>query len=163
MDNNEIHLLKLLDNRNYQEAVDFVFGNNNSNKNPRIQSLRLIGEENLLNLFIDREKYLKSISTSKKKNISYSKFLMLAKFSEEFNLIEDMVVDQALNKRGMSSIDDLMDNMIKSNKDGIFPFGDGSNKPCPFIIPKQKTYDKVANFVKTKEWSGEERRSKPRL
>jgi hypothetical protein len=72
-----------------------------------------------------------------------------------------MVVDKALTKKGLASIDNLMDQMIKASKDGIFAFLE-NNKPSPFIIPKQKTYDKVANFVKTREWSGEERRLKPR-
>ena len=138
MDKNESYLLTLLDKQNYQEAVDFVFGKNNSTKNGRIKSLRAIGEDNLMELFKDREKYLNSLSSSKKKKVSYTKFLALANFSEEFNLLEDMVVDQALKKVGMSSMDDLMDKM-----DDMF-----SDKPSPFIISNSKPWDKVERRLK---------------
>lgn len=157
MDNNESHLLKLLDNKHYQEAVDFIFTKKDFAKNDRLKSLSLIGKEELLNLFQERGNYLQSVAALKKKAPSYKKFLMLAKFSEEFNLLEDMVVDQALSKVGISSLDDFMDKM-----DGIFPFPDNDNKPSPFVIPKDKTYNNVANFVKNRDWNGVERRAKPR-
>lgn len=157
MDNNESHLLQLLDNKHYQEAVDFIFTKKDFAKNDRIKSLSLIGKEELLNLFQERGNYLQSVASLKKKAPSYKKFLMLAKFSEEFNILEDMVVDQALSKVGISSLDDFMDQM-----DGIFAFSSSDNKLHPFIKAKDKTYDTVANFVKNREWNQVERRLKPR-
>ncbi len=150
MDKNETYLLSLLDKQNYQDAVDFVFGNNNSTKNGRIKFLRSIGEENLLDLFKDREQYLQSLNSSKKKKVSYTKFPALAKFSEEFNLLEDMVVDQALKKRGLSSIDDLMDRMGTCKNDS------------PFIINHHQAFNNISNFIQNREWNGIERRLKPR-
>jgi hypothetical protein len=163
MNNNESQLLKLLDNKHYQEAIDFIFQKKDFANNDNINSLSLIGKENLFDLFMERENYLNCLNSHSKKKIpSYSKFPILKKFSEEFNILEDMFVEQSLNKVGFSSIDALMDKMSESSVNGIFPFSDTDNKPSPFIIPKQKTYDAVINFVKNRDWNGVERRAKPR-
>lgn len=163
MNNNKSRLLNLLDNKHYQEAADFILQKKDYSNNDNIKSLSLIGKENLLDLFMERNRYLSLLnSPSKKKIPSYTKFPILKKFSKEFNILEDMFVEQSLSKVGLSSLDDLMDKISNSSANGIFPFSDTDKKPCPFIIPKQKTYDKVANFVKNRDWDGVERRLKPR-
>lgn len=160
MNSNESELLTYLDNKNYQEAVDLVFKKKDSVKNYRLKFLSLIGKENLLDLFIERDNYLNNLS-SKKKNKSYLKFPILANFPEEFNLLEDMVIEQALNKVKIASLNQLMNKAEKSLSDGIYPFSD---KPSPFKKAKKKTYDTVINFIniKNQEWNGVERRLKPR-